>query len=159
MFPGITYTFDEVRSTYGPPRLLTVGCPENMANVTGNYHCSENGNDTGWEHNAWKLWGWSLGPVLAGSKALAQRSPLCPAEHKVILSILPQAANRSDGKRHSFTLTNPYSAMIWQTNHLLLPFQQFRIGSLKTCFDTQSSNNQWQNQRPSHCSAEHFWFI
>lgn len=104
MLPGITYTFDEVICTYGPLRLLTIVCSENMANITLNYYCSEHGNDTVWKYYAWKLWGCSLGPVLVGSKAVTQSRLLCPAEHRIILSILSQAASRSDGKRHSFTL-------------------------------------------------------
>lgn len=104
MLPGITYTFDEVISTYGPLRLLTIVCSENMANITVNYYCSEHGNDTVWEYNAWKLWGCSLGPGLVGSKAVVQSLPLCPTEQRIILSILSQAASRSDSKRHSFKL-------------------------------------------------------
>lgn len=80
-----------------------------MANITGNYE--ENGKYSGstvFEN----FRGCSLGPALVGSKALAQRQLLGPAEHEIIFPFFPQTASRSDGKRHSFTPANLYAAMI-----------------------------------------------
>lgn len=110
------------------------------------------------EYNAWKLWCCSLASALVGSKALVQTLLFCPAKHKILLSILLQAVSRSDDKRYNFSLRNPYSATILQTNNSLVLFQQCRTGPLKICFDEHNLKNQWQNQGPSHSSIMHFGF-